>query len=54
MPLPEFRPDGWLPEGHHPANWEEIVLRFGQGEGSGRAYHLEGQFYFTKDRTRRF
>ena len=29
MPLPPFRDDGWLPVGHHPATWEEIVERFG-------------------------
>lgn len=37
MPLPEFRPDGWLPEGHHPTTWEEIAARFGGEPGSRRA-----------------
>lgn len=42
MPIPEFRPDGWLPEGHHPATWEEIVARFGGTAGSRRASALSG------------
>ena len=29
MPIPQFRDDGWLPAGHHPASWEEIVTIFG-------------------------
>jgi hypothetical protein len=29
MPLPEFRSDGWLPEGHHPATWDDIITTFG-------------------------
>ena len=37
MPLPEFRPDGWLLEGHHAASWEEIAARFGGEPGSRRA-----------------
>lgn len=36
MPIPEFREDGWLPNGHHPADWEEIVVRFGGRPGSRR------------------
>lgn len=35
MPIPAFRPDGWLPEGHHPAAWDEVVATFG-GSGEGR------------------
>ena len=42
MPLPEFRPDGWLPEGHHPATWDEMVARFGGAPGSRRAAVLSG------------
>ncbi len=37
MPLPEFRSDGWLPGGHHPATWDEIAARFGSAPGSRRA-----------------
>lgn len=37
MPLPDFREDGWLPEGHHAATWEEIAARFGGTPGSRRA-----------------
>ena len=36
MALPEFRDDGWLPEGHHLTNWEEIMLRFGGEPDSQR------------------
>jgi hypothetical protein len=39
--LPQFRDDGWLPEGHHSATWEEIVERFGGVAGSRRATLLE-------------
>jgi hypothetical protein len=37
LPIPPFRADGWLPVGHHPATWEEVVARFGGGSGSRRA-----------------
>lgn len=37
MPIPAFREDGWLPVGHHPATWEEIVAHFGGDEQSKRA-----------------
>lgn len=35
--LPPFRADGWLPEGHHRASWEEIDAVFGGEAGSQRA-----------------
>ncbi len=37
MPIPSFREDGWLPEGHWQANWEEITDVFGDTLGSRRA-----------------
>ena len=37
MSLPQFREDGWLPEGHHIATWEEVSARFGGASGSRRA-----------------
>jgi len=37
MPLPAFRDDGWLPEGHHLAIWEEIIARSGDVPGSQQA-----------------
>jgi hypothetical protein len=40
VPLPAFREDLWLPEGHHPATWEEIVATFGGAPGSKRAQVL--------------
>lgn len=36
MPLPAFREDGWLLEGHHAATWEEISAHFGGEPGSRR------------------
>jgi hypothetical protein len=36
MPVPPFRPDQWLPEGHHTATWEEIETIFGGDAGSVR------------------
>lgn len=36
MPLPQFREDGWLPQGHHATTWEEITARFGGQIGSRR------------------
>lgn len=37
MALPDYREDGWLPEGHHHTTWEEIAARFGGEPGSRRA-----------------
>ena len=37
MALPVFREDGWLPEGHHAATWQEVALRFGGVADSRRA-----------------
>lgn len=31
MPIPEFRPDGYLPEGLHVATEREVETRFGWG-----------------------
>lgn len=28
MALPEFRQDGWLPDGHHNATWDDIQEKF--------------------------
>jgi hypothetical protein len=36
MSIPSFRDDRWLPEGHHPASWEEIEEVFGGKAGSSR------------------
>lgn len=36
MAIPEFRQDGWLPQGHYDASWEEVVDRFGGSPGSQR------------------
>jgi hypothetical protein len=37
MPLPRFRQDDWLPEGHYQTTWEEIVTVFGGQPGTKRA-----------------
>ncbi len=37
MAIPDFRADGWLPEGHHTASMDEIEARFGGSSGSQRA-----------------
>ncbi len=36
MTLPDFREDGWLPEGHYDSTWEELIDRFGGSPGSKR------------------
>lgn len=36
MVLPDFREDGWLPEGHYDASWKEVIDRFGGFPGSAR------------------
>ena len=41
MAIPAFRDDGWLPEGHHTATWEEIEDAFGGSPGSRRRDLLE-------------
>lgn len=42
MTLPDFREDGWLPEGHHNASWEEVEEKFGGSLGSRRERVLSG------------
>ena len=37
MPLPAFREDGWLPEGHWQVGWDEMARAFGGRTGSQRA-----------------
>lgn len=36
MALPEFREDGWLPEGHYACSWEEVMDKFGGSAGKQR------------------
>lgn len=42
MPIPDFRDDGWLPEGHHAATWDEIADALGGEPSSVRATVLAG------------
>ncbi len=51
MPLPDFRADGWLPEGHHPATWGEITSQFG-GEVGSRRKHLLMLLFQWRDAVR--
>jgi hypothetical protein len=37
MPIPELRPDGYLPAGCHSATEEEVASRFGRGSARRRA-----------------
>lgn len=36
MPIPEFRPDGYLPLGVHLATEEEVAQRFGEATARRR------------------
>ncbi len=36
MAIPDFREDGWLPIGHHSADWKSVAARFGGKPGSRR------------------
>lgn len=49
MAIPSFREDGWLPVGHHPATWEEVVERFAGDAGSGRAALTEKLLKFRDE-----
>lgn len=51
MPIPPFREDGWLPIGHHPAEWEEVSARFGGGPGSRRLL-LTARLFHLRDALR--
>lgn len=42
MALPEFREDGWLPEGHYDVSWEVVISVFGGSPGSRRERVLHG------------
>ena len=42
MSIPSFRDDGWLPEGHHAATWEEIADTLGGEPDSIRAKVFAG------------
>lgn len=51
MPLPPFRDDNWLPEGHHPATWEEVIAIFG-GEHDSRRAKVLADLLDWRDRIR--
>jgi hypothetical protein len=51
LPIPPFREDGWLPVGHHPATWEEIVARLA-GPSGGRRSLLTAKLLELRDALR--
>ena len=42
MSIPALCEYGWLPEGHHPATWEQIADRFGGEPGNRRSAVFSG------------
>lgn len=48
MIIPPFRPDGWLPNGHHIADWNEVLLRFG-GKPDSRRAQLTAELTHLRD-----
>ena len=51
MSLPPFRDDKWLPEGHYPATWDEIIAAFG-GEPGGQRARVLARLLDWRDRLR--
>lgn len=51
MPIPAFREDGWLPDGHHGADWPEIIAAFG-GEAGSRRQQVMAQLLAWRDAMR--
>ena len=50
--IPPFRDDGWLPIGHHPTTWEEIVARF-KGEMASSRFESTKRLIELRDTLRR-
>jgi hypothetical protein len=51
LPIPAFREDGWLPVGHYPVTWDEVITHFGGGPKSKRAM-LTRKLLTFRDRLR--
>jgi hypothetical protein len=49
MAIPDFREDSWLPEGHYPATWDEVVERF-SGQESSKRKSLTTRLFWLRDR----
>ena len=49
MSIPALRDFGWLPEGHHPATWEQIADRFGGDPSSRHDAVLSGLLRWRDD-----
>jgi hypothetical protein len=47
--IPAFEANGWLPPGHHPSTWDEVVALLRDGEGSRRAV-LTDKLLWYKER----
>ena len=41
LATPGFREDGWLPEGHHRAAWDEVEAAFGGMAGTRRGVLMD-------------
>ena len=48
MPIPAFRVDGWLPEGHWAATWEEVVTIL-DGKPGSRRHEILGRLLVWRD-----
>nr|WP_309685923.1 hypothetical protein [Armatimonas sp.] len=51
MALPDFRDDGWLPAGHHPTTWEELIMVFG-GQPETKRRRIMERLLLWRDRAR--
>ena len=51
MVIPQFREDGWLPPGHHPITWEELIEVF-DGESGSRREQILTRLILWRDRAR--
>ena len=51
MAIPAFRDDGWLPDGHHSATWEEVIAVF-SGQPGSRREHLMRALLDWRDQAR--
>ena len=52
MPIPPPRDDGWLPEGHHPATWDDVSAVF-SGESGSRRHDIFARLLQWRDAIRR-
>ena len=48
MAIPAFRDDGWLPDGHHSATWEEVIAVFSGQPGSRREHVMRAVLDYAR------